>query len=55
MLLSGFEFEAQEVRELEFDHSTVGLLPKGGINLKVSAKKWQNFCNDNLMFSQKGI
>ena len=39
MLLSGFEFEARDVGELEFDHSTVGLLPKGGINLKVSAKK----------------
>ena len=38
LLLSNYNFEALDQKELEFDHGSVGLLPKGGCHLKVMTK-----------------
>lgn len=38
MILTKFNIEAVEKKELEFDNYAVGLMPKGGINIKLSKK-----------------
>lgn len=40
MLLKNYHFEALSIRELEFDHGTVGLLPKPGMcKIKILPKQ----------------